>query len=199
MLKDGYHDLPDGKIAAIVTSLEMTKTPTQRPEVENPSWALHRLSAPTIAEYLALYRAVGTDWLWFTRLVTPPDLLRIDLDDPGVEVYRLETADGDVGMLELDFREPDTCELVYFGVTARLIGGGAARWMMNRAIERAWSQPIKRFWVHTCTLDHQGAPQFYVRSGFRPFRRQLEIADDPRLGGLAPVDSAGHVPVIPLT
>jgi len=199
MLKDGYHDLPEGKIAAIVTSLEMTEPPTLRPELENPSWTLLRLSAPTIEEYLALYRAVGTDWLWFTRLVTPPDRLRVDLDGPGVEVYRLETSDGDVGMLELDFREPDTCELVYFGVTARLIGGGAARWMMNRAIERAWSRPIKRFWVHTCTLDHQGAPQFYVRSGFRPFRRQLEIADDPRLNGLAPLDSAGHVPVIPLT
>ena len=199
MLKDGYHDLPDGKIAAIVTSLEMTVPPTLRPEVESPSWTLHRLSAPTIEEYLALYRAVGTDWLWFTRLVTPPDLLRIDLDDPGVEVYRLETTDGDLGMLELDFREPETCELVYFGVTGGLIGGGAARWMMNRAIQRAWSQPIRRFWVHTCTLDHQGAPQFYVRSGFRPFRRQLEIADDPRLGGLAPADSAGHVPVIPHT
>ena len=123
MLADGYHDLPEGKIAAIVTSLEMTTPPMLRPEVENPSWTLHRLSAPTSAEYLALYRAVGTDWLWFTRLVTPPDLLRMDLDDQGVEVYRLETAEGEVGILELDFREPDSCELVYFGVTGGLGAG----------------------------------------------------------------------------
>lgn len=196
MLKDGYHDLPDGKIAAIVTSLEMTAPPPMRPEVESPTWRLHRLSSPTSEEYLALYRAVGTDWLWFTRLVTPPDLLRIELDDPGVEVYRLETADGDVGMLELDFREPDTCELAYFGVTRGLVGGGAARWLMNRAIARAWSRPIQRFWVHTCTLDHPSAPGFYMRSGFTPFRREVEIADDPRLTGQSPPDSAPHIPVI---
>lgn len=36
MLADGYHDLPEGKIAAIVTSLEMTAPPLPRPEVENP-------------------------------------------------------------------------------------------------------------------------------------------------------------------
>ena len=81
-------------------------------------------------------------------------------------------------------------------MSAGLIGGGAARWMMNRAIEMAWARPIKRFWVHTCTLDAPGAPAFYMRSGFVPFRRQVEIADDPRLAGLAPLDSAPHVPVI---
>lgn len=199
MLTDGFHDLPNGKIAAIVTSLEMTAPPTLRPEMQDPPWTLRRILAPTSEEYLALYRAVGVDWLWFTRLVMPPDQLRIDLNDPGVEVYRLETSNSNVGILELDFREPDTCELVYFGVTGGLIGGGAARWLMNRAIARAWSKPIRRFWVHTCTLDHQGAPQFYMRSGFKPFRRQLEIADDPRLDGLAPIDSAGHVPVIAQT
>ena len=119
------------------------------------------------------------------------------LRDPAVEIYRLEAENSEVGFLELDFREAQTCELTYFGVSSGLIGGGAARWMMNRAIQRAWSAPIQRFWVHTCTLDHQGAVQFYVRSGFKAFRRQIEIADDPRLAGLAPLDSAPHAPVIP--
>ena len=117
----------------------------------------------------------------------------LDLDG---RLNRLEGAGEDTGILELDFREPGACELTYFGVTAGLVGGGAARWMMNRAIERAWSAPISRFWVHTCTLDHPGAPAFYMRSGFKPFRRQVEIADDPRLLGLAAPQSAPHVPLI---
>lgn len=196
MLTDGFHDVPAGKIAAIVTSLEMTERPELRPEVEAPAWTLRRLTDPTPEEYLDLYRRVGGDWLWFTRLVTPRDELLASIHDPRVEVYRLEADGGEVGILELDFREPETCELTYFGVSAGLVGGGAARWMMNRAIQRAWSQPIRRFWVHTCTLDHPGAPAFYMRSGFRPFRREVEIADDPRLAGLAPMDSAGHVPII---
>ena len=196
MLADGFHDVPAGKVADIVTSLEMFAAPDLRPEIEEPAWTLARLPAPSEAEYLALYTAVGRDWLWFTRLAMPKAELAAAIGDPRVEVYRLEAPGGEVGILELDFREPDTCELAYFGVSRGLIGGGAARWMMNRAIARAWSQPIKRFWVHTCTLDAPGAPAFYMRSGFVPFRREVEIADDPRLSGLAPLDSAPHVPVI---
>jgi GNAT superfamily N-acetyltransferase len=196
MLADGFHDVPAGKVADIVTSLEMFERPALRPEIADPAWRLNRLPAPSDDEYLALYSAVGRDWLWFTRLAMPKNELRAAIGDPRVEVYRLEAPGGEVGILELDFREADTCELAYFGVSPGLVGGGAARWLMNRAIERAWSQPIRRFWVHTCTLDHPSAPTFYQRSGFRPFRRQVEIADDPRLAGLSPLDAAPHAPVI---
>ena len=196
MLADGFHDVPAGKVADIVTSLEMFARPALRPEVEGPAWTLNRLTAPDEAEYLALYSRVGRDWLWFTRLAMPRDELRAAIGDPRVEVYRLAAPGGEVGILELDFREAQTCELVYFGVSRGLVGGGAARWLMNRAIERAWSRPINRFWVHTCTLDHPNAPTFYQRSGFKAFRRQVEIADDPRLAGLSPMDAAPHVPVI---
>lgn len=195
-IPDGYHDIEDGKVASVVTHLQMFARPPLRPEVDDAPWTLTRLPEPQAEEYLALYRAVGTDWLWFSRLFMPPDELSATIADPGVEVYRLDAPDGEVGLLELDFREPGQCELAYFGVSGRLIGGGAARWMMNRAIDRAWSQPITRFWVHTCSLDHPGAPAFYQRSGFVAFRRQVEVADDPRLVGKAPPDSAPHVPVI---
>lgn len=94
------------------------------------------------------------------------------------------------------FGEAGQCELVYFGVTAKLIGSGAARFMMNRALELAWSRDLSRVWVHTCTFDHPSAVAFYQRSGFRPFRRQIEIADDPRLDGTAPRSAAKHVPII---
>ncbi|HET6969545.1 MAG TPA: GNAT family N-acetyltransferase [Phenylobacterium sp.] len=196
MLSDGFHDVPDGKLACVVTSLEMFAKPPLRPEIADEPWTLRRLPEPTAEEYLDPYRAVGREWLWFTRLALPADQLLARVRHPDVEVWRLEAAAGEVGILELDFRETDTCELVYLGVSAGLIGGGAARWLMNRAIERAWSRPIKRFWVHTCTLDHAGAPAFYVRTGFRPFRRQVEITDDPRLLGLIPSDAAPHVPLI---
>jgi GNAT superfamily N-acetyltransferase len=196
VIPDGYHDIEDGKVASVVTHLQMFEKPPLRPEADGAGWTLTRLPQPDAGEYLALYRAVGTDWLWFSRLFMPEGELAATIGDPKVEVYRLDAPGGEVGLLELDFRQDGECELAYFGVSKGLIGGGAARWMMNRAIKRAWSQPIGRFWVHTCSLDHPGAPAFYMRSGFTPFRRQIEVADDPRLVGKAPADSAPHVPVI---
>ena len=196
MLEDGFHDVPAGKIAAIVTSLQMFEEPSFRPEADGADWTLERLTSPTAEEYLALYSAVGRDWLWFTRLVMPRQDLLAAIQDPRVEVWRLAAPGSETGILELDFREPGACELAYFGVSAGLVGGGAARWLMNRAVERAWSQPIQRFWVHTCTLDHPSAVGFYTRSGFTAFELMIEVADDPRLTGHLPAGASPQVPTI---
>ena len=195
ILPDGYSDVPDGKIAAVVTHLEMTAPPVRRDDPPG-NWSLRKVDAPALAWYRDLFRRVGEEWLWFSRArMTDAELAAI-IHAQGTEIYALAVDGRDEGLLELDFREAGQCELVYFGVTASLIGQGAARFLMNRALERAWSGDVRRVWVHTCTLDHPSAVAFYQRSGFRPFRRQIEIADDPRLDGTAPRDAAKHVPII---
>jgi GNAT superfamily N-acetyltransferase len=196
MLPDGYIDVPAGRIAAVVTWLEMRAPAPARTEVEAPDWELKREDRADLAWYRDLFRRVGEPWLWFSRLKMPDRELAGILHDPRVEVYALWQNGRAEGLVELDFRESDACELVFFGVTPTLVGSGAGRWMMNRALELSWSRPIARFWVHTCTHDHPSAVAFYQRSGFRAFLRQIEIEDDPRLDGTAPRDAAGHVPVI---
>jgi GNAT superfamily N-acetyltransferase len=151
---------------------------------------------PPLDWFRDLYRRVGEEWLWFSRIRMPDAELSAIIHSPLVEVYTLEHEGRDEGLLELDFREAGQCELTFFGVTAKLIGSGAGRWLMNRALELAWSRPVGRVWVHTCTFDHPAALTFYQRSGFRPFRRQIEVADDPRLDGTASRDVARHVPMI---
>ena len=195
ILPDGYSDIPAGKIAAVVTHLEMTERPALRPDPKG-AWTLRRVEAPDLNWFRDLYRRVGTQWLWFSRLRMTDAELAAVIRSPLVEVHALEQDGRDEGLLELDFREARQCELAYFGVTGKLVGSGAGRWLMNRALERAWSRPVSRVWVHTCTFDHPAAPAFYQRSGFRAFRRQIEIADDPRLDGSAPRDAARHVPII---
>jgi len=195
MLADDYHDLPAGKIAAVVTHLEMHAPPPPRRGPEG-GWSLRRVVSPELAWFRALYRRIGENWLWYSRLVMPDADLAAILMSPQVEVYALESEGRDEGLLELDFRTPGNCELAFFGVTEPLIGSGAGRWLMNRALERAWSAPVSRVWVHTCTFDHPSALAFYQRSGFRPFRRQSQIVDDPRLAGVLPLTAAPHVPVI---
>jgi hypothetical protein len=88
MLNAGYHAVPPGMIATVVTSLEMLELPILRPEASDPNWRLDRL-APDPTEYRRLYRAVGEDWLWFSRLrLTDAELAAI-IGPADVEVYRL--------------------------------------------------------------------------------------------------------------
>jgi GNAT superfamily N-acetyltransferase len=182
MLPDGLLDVPGDRIAAVVTSLEMMSRPALRPEQPGP-WRLQRLSRPDLGAYRTLYSRIGDEWIWFSRVVMADAELAGIIHDPKVEVYGLDVSGTLEGLLELDFRGDGEAELAFFGVTSSLIGGGAARWLMNRALEIVWQRPISRFWVHTCTLDHPNALAFYIRSGFVPYRRQIEIAPDPRLQG----------------
>jgi GNAT superfamily N-acetyltransferase len=194
-LPNGYSDVTAGKIAAVVTHLEMTERPALRPDPLG-AWTLRRVDSPGLDWFRDLYRRVGEEWLWFSRLQMADAELAAIIQSPRVEIYALVQDGRDEGLLELDFREAGQCELAFFGVTAKLIGGGAGRWLMDRALERAWSRPVARVWVHTCTFDHPAAVAFYQRSGFRAFRRQIEIVDDPRLDGTAPRSTARHVPII---
>lgn len=195
ILPDGYSDVPAGKIAAVVTHLEMTERPALRPDPPG-AWTLRRVERPGLGWFRDLYRRVGEEWLWFSRLQMSDAELAAIVHSPLVEVHALVQDGRDEGLCELDFREAGQCELAFFGVTEKLIGSGAGSWLMSRALELAWSRQVARVWVHTCTLDHPVALAFYQRSGFRAFRRQIEIADDPRLDGTVPRSATRHVPII---
>ena len=194
MMGDGYHDVPPGKLAMVVTHLEMTAKPPVRPGSAPEGITLCEVK-PTLAWYRDIFTRVGAlEWLWFSRLTLADEALAAILADRDVEIFALRRDGRNVGMLELDFRQPGTCELVFLGLTGDAVGTGIGRTLMNAAIGRAWARPIARFWVHTCTLDHPGALAFYRRSGFVPFAIHVEVAPDPRLDGTLPRDCAPHVP-----
>jgi len=193
----GTTDLPPGKIAAVVTSLEMFAQPPERPDPPGTEgFSLDRIDGSDIERYLDIYRLLGERWMWFSRLVKPRPELAAILSDPAVDLYAVRFEGRDVGLLELDFRAAGEGELAFFGLDEPVVGKGAGRWLMNRALALAWAKPIKRFWVHTCTIDHPGAISFYQRSGFKVFKRGIEIDDDPRLKGQMRADSVPHHPVI---
>ena len=195
MLPDGYFDIPAGKLAAIVTHLEMLQRPTLPPDHAG-AWSLRKVETPGVDWFRGLYRHVGEEWLWFARIKMPDAELAARIQSPLVSIYALIDEGRDEGLLELDFRKPGACEIGMFGVSAKLIGTGAAHWLMNRALELAWSREIERIWLHTCTFDHPRALAFYHRAGFRPFRRQIVVGSDPRLDGTAPREVARHVAII---
>lgn len=192
----GYTDLAPGKLANVVTCLEMLEAPPRRPDPPGIAVGLVQVPAPDPRWYRELFARIGGPYLWFSRLALDDAELATILHDPRVEVYAVRGDGEDIGFLELDFRTEGQCWLAYFGLVESAVGKGVGRWLMNRALERAWSQPIERVWVHTCTLDHPNALAFYIRSGFRPYKRQVEVYDDPRLVGLLPRTAAPHVPLI---
>lgn len=188
--------VPPGKIAAVVTCLEMSAPPTLRPEKALVDAQLVAVSVPALDWYRGLYRRVGQHWLWFSRLALPDASLRVILADPQVSIYAVRLGADDIGLLELDARTAGEVELAFFGLAPDFTGQGLGRWLMNHALKLAWAPKPQRVWVHTCTLDDPRALDFYMRSGFRPYARQIEIADDPRILGLLPRDVAPHVPLI---
>ena len=192
----GYTTLPAGKIAAVVTHLEMRTRPSLKPAVADGPYALRRPVQPELDWYRDLFRRVGADWLWFSRLALDDAQLAAILHDPAVEVHALRHRGRDEGLLEFDFRHFPDVEIAFLGITSTLLGKGAGRYLISRALELAWSRGPRRLTVHTCTLDHPRALEFYLRNGFVPYARSVEIADDPRLAGLLPRTAAPQVPIL---
>lgn len=195
-IDERFMSVPKGTIAAIVTVLEMREAAAARPQHADPSWTIETVERPDPDFYLDLYRRVGAPHLWYSRLEMERERLDALLHDPKVRLDVLRVEGRAEGLLEFDFRDDNVCEIAFFGVTPALVGTGAARVMMNRAIRVAFEQPIERLWVHTNSIDHPKALDFYRRSGFTPVERHIEMAQDPRLNGLLPRDCAPHIPIV---
>ena len=195
MLASGLHDVPPGHLATVVTYLEMTAPAPQSGAPLPPGLTFAPLDADLPA-YRALFRRIGEDWLWQSRLAMPDAELEEILGHPAVTLHTMLSDGQPEALLELDFREDGACELAFFGLSPALIGRGAGRFLIDRAIELAWARDIARFHVHTCTLDSPAALSFYRRAGFEPVRQQVEIMPDPRRTGLLPPIAAPGVPML---
>ena len=192
----GYSHVPRGHIASVVTDLEMRSRPPPADLALPEGFTLAPVADIGLEAYRALFRKVGADWLWFSRLFMADDELAATLADPAVEIRILRSATEDVGLLELDFRQTGACELTFMGLTAACTGKGLGRALMTQALTIAWARPIERMWVHTCTYDHPSALRFYRQAGFTPYAVRVEVQVDPRLTGHLPKDAAPQVPLI---
>ena len=66
----------------------------------------------------------------------------------------------------------DDIELVQFGLMAEFIGQGLGRYFLQWTIAKAWSYKPRRFWLHTCTLDHPAALPNYQKAGFMIYQEE---------------------------
>lgn len=185
-----------GQIATIVTRLEMTTRPRPAPIIPSPL-RLMRWNSPAPEKYRLLFRRVGEEWLWFSRLAMKDADLTAILSDPNIEIYAIcDPRQIEVGLVELDFRTSDICNIAFFGLAAPLTGQGLGRALMAQTLTLGWRRTIRRITVQTCTLDHPGALAFYIKNGFRPVAQMIETFPDPRQNGLIREDAAPHIPLI---
>lgn len=195
-LPNGYYELPKGKLVNVVTCLEMKAKPKLRDVAMPANCELRRVDPENLAGYRDIFRRVGEDNMWFSRLIMPDEKLRGILGHTGIESYALHQNGNAIGLLELDFKDMPDCELAFFGLAKEAVGSGLGGVLMNEAISRAWNRPLSRFWVHTCHFDHPNALGFYKRSGFTPYALMVEVHDDPRLQGKLPREASPHVALL---
>ena len=76
-LPTGYSDVKPGQIANVVTCLEMlAPPPAAAPHPDDAAFRLEEWKGAgagkvDLAAYRALFRQVGEDWLWYSRLIMP--------------------------------------------------------------------------------------------------------------------------------
>lgn len=185
--------VPAGHVAAVVTYLEMDAPPAD-PAVPDSPLRLERQAMVDPDRYRALFRRVGSRWLWFSRLAMSDAELLARV----AEVHVVLDEDGrDAGYIELDFRTPGLCTIRFLGLVPELAGQGHGRWLFAETLRLAWApRGVKQVRVHTCSLDHPAALPAYLRAGFVAKRRAFESFPDPRLAGLLPRDVAPQIPVV---
>lgn len=192
MMTAALQDVPAGHVGAVVTFLEMTRRPAPQPLPPSPL-KLERWERVDPDGYRALFRRVGERWLWFSRLAMDDSTLLATI----AQVHAVSDAGGaQVGLLELDFRQPGECLIRFLGLAPELAGRGHGRWLFAETLALAWQPGVDRERVQTCSLDHPAALPSNLRAGFTPGTRAFECFPDPRLAGLLPLDAAHQIPIV---
>lgn len=197
MLANGLTPVPPGKIAASVTFLDMDQRPDWL-EKANTSRSVQLVAAPKISttQYRELFRAIGENWLWTSRLILNDDELSSIIHSPDTYIYLIEV-DGEIaGLSELKQVNPSTVEIAFFGLRPEFTGRKIGRNVMALTLEKAWKESTRKVCLQTCNFDHPAALGFYQKCGFQPVRFGIELMDDPRLTGILPKNAAPHIPLL---
>ncbi len=182
-------DMKPAELDVTTIELEMRERPT-RATVPIPAghYAVMRVDKPSCPFYRYLYKRVGEPWLWVDRAKLSDAALEAEIAAEAVEIYVLYASGEPVGYVELDRRPKPDIRIAYFGLAPGYIGRGLGRYLLNWAIDQAWSYGPERLTVSTWSFDHPRALANYQKAGFRPYQQTRSRIVDPRLEGLIPAN-----------
>ena len=131
------------------------------------------------ALWRTLYTEVGRQYHWVDRLAwTDEDITRY-LSDPALELWLLKEGDVPAGYFELRTHDDGAVEVAYFGLLPHAIGRGLGKYLLTRAVQRAWELGATRVWLHTSSLDHSSALPNYLARGFSIWKQELYEVNSP--------------------
>ncbi len=87
-IPDGFHRVPPGKLAMIVTYLDM-RTPAPLRGASLPTDVTFAALPRDPAHYRDIFRRIGKDWLWFGRLILDDLQLCTIIENPDVLLHGL--------------------------------------------------------------------------------------------------------------
>src|SRR5258708_10905024 len=119
-----------------------------------------------------LYTEVGREYHWVDRLPwTDEDITRY-LADPALELWVLRVNGETAGYFELRRHDDGAVEIAYFGLLPAFTGQGLGKFMLTKAVERAWARGANRVSLHTSSLDHSSALSNYLGRGFSIWKQE---------------------------
>jgi GNAT superfamily N-acetyltransferase len=119
-----------------------------------------------------LYTEVGREYHWVDRLAWTDDEITAYLDDPALELWILRVNAETAGYFELRRHDDGAVQIAYFGLLPAFTGRGFGKFLLTRAVERAWQRGANRVWLHTSSLDHSAALSNYLARGFSVWKQQ---------------------------
>jgi GNAT superfamily N-acetyltransferase len=146
------------------------------------------LPSPEFSRFL--YATVGGDWHWTDRLGWSREAWLEYLRRPLVETWVGWVRGAPAGYVELAASSTREVEIAYFGLLPGFLGRGLGGHLLTVALRLAWTmaarwpgtEPVRRVWVHTCTLDGPAALANYQARGLVPYRTEdaeVEVPDSP--------------------
>jgi len=158
-----------------VTYLEMNSAPPIAESDISDDLALVQVDQISCQDYRHLYKRAGEQYNWTERLIISDEELSGLIHSPSVSIFIFEFKKQSAGYFELEFHSKNDIELKYFALFPAFHGKGLGRKFLRMAIQKAWSyDSVKRFWVHTCDMDHPAALPTYQKEGFQIYKTQLE-------------------------
>ena len=146
------------------------KGPFPLEETEYAGYRFERQEGLSIANYLKMYKKIGAPWYWSGRLLMSDEKLKQTISASDTYIYFLKELKNTVGYFELKITGEEA-ELVYFGLCQNHIGHGLGKLMMNKVKAVAQEKNLRRLWLHTCSFDSPKAVEFYLKSGFRLYKK----------------------------